>query len=62
MKMWLNNRKVKESGFSIHCHRCIFNRNPPHDGFLHNCLLRILNLRTDHDWCFKGYFYENMVK
>lgn len=62
MKVWLNDREVKKYEFSIPCDLCVFNRNVPYDGFLDSCLLRILNLRNDHDWCFSGYNYENMVK
>lgn len=62
MKMWLNDRKVKEAEFYIPCNRCIFNRNVPYHQFRTTCLLRTLNLRNDHGWCFSGYNYENMVK
>lgn len=61
MKIWLNNRKVKESEFSIPCHHCIFNRNVLDHQFITTCLLRTFNLRNDYDWCFKGYVYEDMA-
>ena len=61
MKIWLNDKKVKESGFSIPCYRCVFNRNVLYHQFRTTCLLRTFNLRTDHDWCFRGYVYENMA-
>lgn len=61
MKIWLNNRKVKKLEFSIPCYNCVFNTNVPYDGHLDNCLLRVLNVRNGHDWCFSGYAYENMA-
>lgn len=62
MKIFLNDRKIKESEFAIPCHNCVFNINVPYNQFRSsNCLLRTLNLRNDRDWCFGGYFYENMV-
>lgn len=62
MKIWLNDKKVKESEFAIPCHCCIFNRSVPYNYFVGRCLLRTFNLRTSHDWCFRGYFYEDMEK
>ena len=62
MKLLLNDKKVKKYEYNIPCHRCIFNRNPlPAQWRIDNCLLRILNLRKDDDWCFGGYGYENMA-
>lgn len=61
MKIWLNDRKVKETEVAIPCHRCIFNKRVPYNHFAGRCLLRTLNLRNDHDWCFSGYAYENMA-
>lgn len=60
MKIWLNNRKVKESEVYIPCYCCIFNRVAHNQLFTGSCLLRTLNLRNT-DWCFSGYTYENMA-
>lgn len=60
MKMWLNDRKVKESEIYIPCYHCIFNRITDNQ-FVGRCLLRTFNLRSDHDWCYSGYNYENMA-
>ncbi len=61
MKIWLNGRKVKKSEVYIPCYRCIFNRNVPYNQFVGRCLLRTFNLRSDHEWCYNGYNYENMA-
>lgn len=61
MKIWLNNKKAKESDIPLPCHYCVFNREILYHQFRSTCLLRILNVRSDHDWCLKGYCYENMA-
>lgn len=61
MKIWLNDKKVKESKSSIPCHHCIFNRNVPGSQFIGRCLLRTFNLRNNYDWCATGFVYENMA-
>ena len=62
MKMWLNDKKVKEGEFGIPCHGCVFNRNALYHQFKTTCLLRTFNLRNDDNWCIKGYVYENMAQ
>lgn len=62
MKMWLNDKLVKESNTSLPCHCCAFSRSDSHYQFVSRCLLRTFNLRKYYDWCFKGYYYENMAK
>jgi hypothetical protein len=57
MKIWLNDRKVKESEFYTPCRRCVFNK-VTYNQFT-GCLLRTFNLIND--WCFRGYYYENMA-
>lgn len=57
MKIWLNGRKIKKSEFAIPCRCCVFNIRGPYNPFVGRCLLRTFN----HDWCFGGYFYENMA-
>ena len=61
MKIWLNNKKVKEYKYYIPCYSCVFNRNIPPGQWSYRCLLQIVNLRNDHDWCFRGYGYEDMA-
>lgn len=61
MKIWVNDRKVKESDLPLPCHCCVFSRTVPNYQFISRCLLRTFNLRNDHDWCFNGYIYENMA-
>ena len=60
MKIWLNDKKVKESEIYIPCYRCVFNR-VTYNQFIGSCLLRTFNLRNYNDWCFSGYEYENMA-
>ena len=61
MKIWVNDRKVKESEVFIPCHCCVFNKSVPYNQFVSRCLLRTFNLRKDYDECSKGYYYENMA-
>lgn len=62
MKIWLNDRKVKESNLHLSCYPCVFNRNSIDHPFRSTCLLRALNVRSVYDLCSKGYCYETIVK
>lgn len=61
MKIWLNNREVKESDSLLPCYYCVFNKSVPYNQFVGRCLLRTFNLRKDREECYKGYNYENMA-
>lgn len=61
MKMWLNDKNVKESDSILPCYFCVFNKNVSYKPYIHNCLLQTFNVRNAHDWCVKGYEYENMA-
>lgn len=39
MKIWLNDRKVKEAEVCIPCHCCVFNKSVPYNQFASRCLL-----------------------
>lgn len=61
MKIFLNDRKVKEAGHALSCSRCIFGRSDSYNPYISICLLKTFNLKKEHDWCFQGYVYEDMA-
>lgn len=61
MKIFLNDRKIKESSLAITCFHCACSRDVEYNPYARRCLMRTFNLRNDHDWCFKGYVYEDMA-
>lgn len=58
MKIWLNDRKVRETDRFIICDKCVMNRERD-DGYTHQCLAILFNLQGD--LCIHGYQYENKV-
>lgn len=58
MKIWLNNREVKETDRWIKCNKCVFMRETG-DKFNLLCLARAFNLQNDV--CLRGYQYEDNV-
>lgn len=61
MKIFLNDRKIKESRYAISCSHCACNRDVTYNPYAKCCLMRTFNIRKDHDWCFRGYVYEDMA-
>lgn len=61
MKIWLNNRKVKETNHYITCNKCVFMRDSR--DLMHNCicLAKTFNLRDRYSICKLGYQYEDDV-
>lgn len=60
MKILLNDRKVT-ADCARSCSQCVFSRDVSYNPFARRCLMRTFNLRDDHDWCFKGYVYEDIT-
>ena len=58
MKIWLNNRKVKETNHYIMCNKCVFLRK---SGYGFQCLANIFNLQYNSSVCELGYQYEDNV-
>lgn len=61
MKMWLNNRKVKEADYFIMCDECVFMRIIDYDKYNIRCLSKTFNLLKKGLGCKFGYQYEDNV-
>ena len=60
MKIWLNNRKVKETNHYIMCNECVFMRDSSDCIHSHLCLAKTFNLQCKYSICL-GYQYEDNV-
>ena len=54
MKIWLNNRKVKETNHYITCNECVFMRDSS-DCNSHICLAKTFNFQDRYLICKLGY-------
>lgn len=59
MKIWLNDRKIKESDHFILCDECALNRKR-NDEYTHQCLAAML-FHLYEQSCIRGYQYEDKV-
>lgn len=58
MKIWLNNREVKETNCFIMCNSCVFQRETGHRHMV-QCLAKYFHL-SDRV-CMRGYQYEDKI-
>ena len=60
MKIFLNDRKIKETNHFVMCDKCVLMRET-NTKLLIRCLARTFNLCKKGHFCSRGYQYEDKV-